>query len=180
MVFNNIENDRLEISNTFRKLWIQYFIWTKSYIISILENSSDQDAIKKRLLQNPNNFADELKIFYEEEEVERIEKLLEEHILLIVDYLNHLKSGDNEAREEIRKKAYHNASEIAGSFSGINPHWNKKEWTVMLFDYLGMIESLIDNRLNKRYDLDISDRLEKHAYDMSDYMTEGILRQFFI
>ncbi|NLY70604.1 MAG: hypothetical protein GX076_02820 [Clostridiales bacterium] len=180
MISNSVERDRLEISNTFRKLWMQYFIWCKSYIISVLENSADQGAIKKRLLQNPSDFASELKIFYLDEKVEGIKKLLENHIHLVIDYLDHIKAGDNEAREETRKKTYHNASEIAGSLSEINPYWSKNEWTVMLFDHLGMTESLIDNRLNKRYDLDVSDKIEKHAYDMSDYMTEGLVKQFII
>lgn len=174
--------DRIIIlNNTLRKLWEQHIMWTRSFIISTVDNLGDIEFVTKRLLRNPSDFAAVLKNYYGSEKADKFQILLEEHLTIAGTLVNQAKDGNTEAVEETRKKWYKNASEIAAFLSEINPYWSRQEWNKMLDEHLKITEEEAVTRLQNKYreNVAIYDDIENQALAMADYMTRGILKQFY-
>lgn len=168
----------IQLNNTFRKLWEQHVMWTRSFIISTADNLGDLDFVTKRLLRNPADFAAVLKIYYGNEKAGKFQKLFEDHLLIAADLVNQAKAGNSEGVETARNKWYQNAADIAAFLSNINPYWNRQEWNKMLDEHLKMTEDEAVTRLQEQYrqNVEIYDSIENQALAMADYMTQGILR----
>ena len=168
------------LMNTFRKLWVQHVMWTRSFIISTAANLGDEELVAKRLLQNPSDFANELKMFYGPDKAEKFRILLEQHLLIAADIVNAAKKVDKETVDAKEKLWYENADEIAKFLASINQYWDEKEWKKMLYEHLKMTEDEAVDRLNGNYEVDIQlyGKIEQEALNMADYMTTGIIRQF--
>lgn len=176
---NNYQR-RCHIINTFRKLWEQHSIWTRSFIISTAEGLGDLELVTKRLLRNPIDFANELKKYYGADKAKQFEKLLTEHLTIGAQLVNAAKAGNVNAANVARKKWYQNADQIAAFLAGINPYWSEKDWQAMLYEHLKLVEEEAIYRLKGQYAADIAlyDEIETQALEMADMMATGIARQF--
>ena len=170
----------IDLTNTFRKLWTQHVMWTRSFIISTAANLGDLDFVTKRLLRNPSDFADVLKKYYGAEKAQKFASLLTEHLTIAARLVNAAKAGDMDTVKEERKKWYSNADEIANYLASINPYWSKNEWKLMLYDHLKLTENEAVERLTGQYEKDVAlyDVIEEEALMMADYMAKGINKQF--
>ncbi|HBE13212.1 MAG TPA: acetylglutamate kinase, partial [Clostridiales bacterium] len=61
---NNISCKQMQLCNTLRRLWMEHVMWTRSFILSTAFDSGDLDAVTKRLLQNPVDFAKAMNPYY--------------------------------------------------------------------------------------------------------------------
>lgn len=170
----------MQTFNSFRKLWTDHVLWTRSFIISTAADLGDLQPVTARLLRNPADFAAALQPFYGADRAKRFNDLLTEHLTIAARLVNAAKAGDTDKVSEERKKWYANADEIAGFLAGINPHWLKSEWTYMLNDHLKLTEEEAVARLTGQYAKDVAlfDAIEEQALMMGDYMAEGIIKQF--
>lgn len=168
------------MENIMRKLWVQHVYWTRFFIISTAAELGDLDDVTKRLLQNPQDFAQVLTPFYGTKTANRFAELLTEHLMIAGDLVNAAKAGQTEKVDEIRRKWYTNADEIAAFLSRINPFWSEQKWRVLLYDHLQMTEKEAALRLSGEFaqDILIFERIEEEAMKMADYMAYGICRQF--
>ncbi|MGN1059147.1 MAG: acetylglutamate kinase [Clostridia bacterium] len=168
------------LNNTFRQLWEQHIMWTRSFIISTADNLGDLDPVTKRLLRNPSDFAAVLKTYYGNEQAGEFQRLFEEHLLIAADLVNQAKEGHADGVEAAREKWYQNADEIAVFLSEINPYWSRREWSRMLNEHLEMTEEEAVTRLQGQFQRNVAlyDDIEHQALAMADYMTKGILKQF--
>jgi hypothetical protein len=175
-------NNRINLVNTFRKLWEQHVMWTRSFIISTATNLSDLPLVTKRLLRNPGDFANVLKKYYGDSIAAKFESLLTDHLAIAGRLVNAAKAGDTEAVNAERIKWYSNADDISAFLASINPNWSKNEWKMMLYDHLKMTEDEAVERLTGEYAKDIAqyEAIEDEALMMADYMADGIARQFNI
>ncbi len=171
---------QIDLINTFRKLWTQHIMWTRSFIISTASNLGDLQLVTKRLLRNPGDFANELRQFYGNDVAKKFEALFTDHLLIAARLVNHAKNGDMEDVKDDRKKWYENADEIADFLASINPYWSKREWQAMMYDHLKMTENEATKRLTSQYAADIAqyDDIENGALKMADSMANGITKQF--
>lgn len=172
--------NRQKIINKMRKLWSQHVYWTRFFIISTAEDLPDLKYVTDRLLENPGDFAKVLKIFYGDKKSNQFKKLLTEHLQIAGELVNAAKDSDTEKADELRKKWYANADDIAKLLSVINPYWSEQKWRDMLYSHLDMTEKEAGFRLKKEYqkDIKIFESIEKEALEMGDYMAFGIIRQF--
>lgn len=177
-----IYSRQTDLINTYRKLWSQHVMWTRSFIISTAADLGDLSLVTQRLLRNPGDLAKELRKYYGAEKVNQIEKLFTEHLTIAAQLVNQAKAGDAEGAAATRTKWYQNADEIAGFLSSINPFWRRKVWQSMLFSHLKMTEEEATLRLQGQYaeDIAIYDDIEAEALEMADYMADGIIRQFHL
>lgn len=76
----------------------------------------DLKYVTNRLLENPGDFANALKIFYSEKKADKFKKLLTEHLKIGGDLVNADKDMNTAKANELRKKWYANADEIAEFF----------------------------------------------------------------
>ena len=173
-------NQQIDLINTYRKLWEQHIMWTRSFIISTAANLGDLQMVTQRLLRSPSDFANELRKYYGYEDSQKFETLLRAHLLIAAKLVNDAKAGDTMAVNTDRIRWHQNANEIADFLSGINPYWNNQEWKNMLYSHLQLTENEATYRLTSQYAADIAEygEIENQAMKMADYMAEGIRKQF--
>lgn len=176
----NICKSIIMLNNIFRQLWEQHIMWTRSFIISTVDDLKDLEYVTKRLLKNPNDFADLFNTFYGSEKSNKFQKLFEEHLLIAADLVNQAKNNNTEKINETREKWYKNADEISEFLSSINVFWEKEQWQKMLYEHLKMTENEAVTRIEKQFqeNIDIYDEIENQALKMADYMSQGIWKQF--
>jgi len=173
---------RQQLADTISRLWIEHVFWTREYIKSAAFNSPDIDSVAARLLRNPSDFARVLKPYFGTQNTMLFQNLLTDHLNIAAQLVKAAKAGDSKTAEEVRRKWYANADEIAAFLRDINPCWNRKNWQDMLFEHLRMTENEAVSLLTGQYDASISqfDEIQKEALKMADYMIRGIIRRFEI
>ncbi|MGI6730684.1 MAG: glycosyltransferase [Anaerovoracaceae bacterium] len=173
---------QLNIFNEMRMLWEQHIFWTRSFIISAVDNLEDLEYVTARLLRNPSDFAGILQYYYGREKAMRFKTLLEDHLKIAAEITNFAKQGDAKAVEQYSKLWYANADDIAEFFSEINPYWDESLWRDMLYDHLRMVENELNTRMNKDYKENVAsfDMMEAQALNMADVMASGLIQQFRI
>ncbi len=179
-VLGNYTSNQINLMNTFRKLWEQHIMWTRSFIISIASNLGDLTMVTNRLLQNPSDFENVLRPFYGRENAAKFQSLFQEHLLIAAKLVNDAKAGNTAEVKEDEIKWYENADQIAAFMASINPYWSEQEWRALLYDHLKMTENEAVERLNGQYEADILiyDSIEEQALKMADLMSTGIIKQF--
>lgn len=169
-----------ELNNRLRLYWEQHVYWTRAFILSVVFELPDPQAVLNRLLQNPYDFAEVLQAFYGEEVALDFANLFTEHIRIAGELVKAAKAGDSVVAEDTEKRWYENANQIAEFFGIINPYWSAQEWEKMLFEHLALIKLEAVNLLNKQYvdSITIFNKIEQQAMLMADKMTWGIVNQF--
>lgn len=170
--------DRQEILNQFRKLWTQHVYWTRFFIVSILNDLKDVEEVTTRLIQNPKDFAKLLERFYAVQIANQFQSLFTEHLMIGADLASALKKNEN-TLDAINRRWYVNADAIAKFLSDINPYWEKSMWTDMLYNHIDMTKKEIELYLRGDYaeSIEIFEKIENEALQMSDYMFDGIMKQ---
>ncbi|WMI81154.1 acetylglutamate kinase [Anaerotignum sp. MB30-C6] len=151
-------------------------MWTRSFIISTASDLGDLPFVTNRLLQNPSDFADILRVFYGNEKANQFKDLFTQHILIAAELVNAAKQGDTKKVETARKNWYANADAIALFLADINPNWNQKEWQLLLYSHLKMTEAEAITRLSEKHEENVKlyDAIEDEALKMADYMYYGL------
>lgn len=173
---------QLNLMNELRKLWEQHVMWTRSFIISAVDDLGDLDLVTKRLLRNPTDFEKVLAIYYGKEKADQFRILFEDHLKIAGEIVMFAKNGDTKAVEQYSKLWYANADAIAAFLASINPFWDEGEWKNLLYDHLRMTTEEVVTRLKKEYAQNIMlyDMIQEEAMVMADVMSSGIIRQFKI
>jgi hypothetical protein len=175
---NNV-NNQVNLITTFRRLWEQHIWWTRSLIISTLNELDDLPSVTERLLHNPNDFAVVLRNFYGIENAKKFDFLLTEHLLIAESMLNNLKSGKTEEFNQDKRKWYANSDDISIFLSNLNPNWPVRQLQSLFYDHLKTTEDMIVLRMNDKYSVDVAhyDSVETRALKIADTMSYGIINQ---
>lgn len=168
------------LNKLLRKLWEQHVMWTRSFIISTVEELDDLELVTNRLLSNPTDFAKALSLFYDSETAHHFQELFTDHLEIAAKLVNATKDGNEDEALNYRRLWYQNADEIADFLNTINPYWSFIEWQRLLYSHLLMIEMEAFYRINKQYndDIKIYDTSEEEALMMADFMADGLIKQF--
>ncbi|NLB61332.1 MAG: acetylglutamate kinase [Clostridiales bacterium] len=160
--------------------WLEHIYWTRFVVQDIVFSNPNTDADVQRLLRNPVDFANILRPFYGNAIAMRFKDLFTRHLTIAAELVKAEKAGDNAKADLERKKWYQNATEIAEFLSKINPFWNRAKWQEMLFTHLRLTETEAGQLLADKYAASIAtfEAIQTEAFMMSDYMFEGIVRQF--
>ncbi|NLL55747.1 MAG: acetylglutamate kinase [Clostridiales bacterium] len=172
----------LRLCNTFRRLWIEHVLWTRSFIVSTAFSLPDLEFVTERLLQNPVDFAKAFKPFYGQQAAMQIEQLFTDHLLIAAQLVNAAKAGNTAQVNTERNRWYENAKDIAKFLASINRFWTEELWTKLLFDHLKMTEDEAVYILTGQYENSIKeyDHIQAEALTMADVMACGIAQQFRI
>ena len=173
-------NKCISLMKTWRKLWVQHVMWTRSFVISTASDLGDLDFVTQRLMQNPGDMAEVIRPFYGNQTAATFQRLFTEHLSIAAKLVNAAKAGDTESVAELEEKWYQNADEIAAFLAAVNRYWNKQQWQDFLHSHLKMTKSETVYRLSGKYADDIMtyDKIEREALQMADYMTIGMAHQF--
>ncbi|NLO93180.1 MAG: LysM peptidoglycan-binding domain-containing protein, partial [Clostridiaceae bacterium] len=174
-----IPESEVKLMNLFRMLWEQHITWTRLAIISLVFDLPDVNLVIERLLQNSKDFENALRTFYGIEASEFAD-LLTDHLVIAADLVKAAKAGDTMTADDIERRWYNNAREIAAFLASINPFWSRREWENMLFNHLALVKTEAVDMLNADYlaGINIYTEMERQALEMADTMSEGIIKQF--
>lgn len=178
---NNFMNaTQRKLQDTLNLLWLEHIYWTRFVVQDIVFSNPNTDADVQRLLRNPVDFANALSPFYGNAIAFEFKDLFTSHLTIAAELVKASKVGDSRKADIERKKWYQNASEIAEFLSKINPFWNKVKWQELLFTHLRLTETEAKQLLTGKYAESIAtfEAIQTEAFMMSDYMFEGIVRQF--
>jgi hypothetical protein len=169
-----------ELRIALHNLWVEHVLWTRQYVVAAAGDHPDASFAADRLMKNQEDIGNAIKQFYGEQAGNQLTSQLKDHILIAVDLLEAAKAGNSTAVEEIERKWYSNANEIATFLSGANPNWTKEDMLNMLNEHLSLTKTEAVARLTGDYATDVTtfDALYQHAVSMADEFTVGIVNQF--
>lgn len=170
---------QVDLLDTFQRLWYEHIIWTREFLLSTAFDLENLDAVTKRLLQNPADFAHAFNPLYGTEMAITFQDLLTDHLLTAAEFLNAIKAGKAKEAQSKRQKWYMNADDISNFLSQTNPYWNKNSWQSMLYSHLEMIETDFIYLLSGQYTDSVReyDAMQHEALKMANYMAHGIIKQ---
>jgi hypothetical protein len=175
-----ITSSQEDLKLNLRELWAEHVIWTRLFIMSVADNTTDKAVVTQRLLKNYEDMANAMKPYYGNDTGTKFGDLIEEHLPIAADFVMAAKAGDNTAASEAENKWYVNADRIAAFENSINPNWNELAMMNMWQDHLSLTKDEAVARLKKDYDSDIKayDKVHEEIIQMSDMLADGIITQF--
>ena len=164
-----------------RQLWEDHIVWTRLAIISLTTGSPDTEATVGRLLQNQTHIGNAVKPFYGKAAGNKLTAELRRHILIAADLIAAAKAGDQAKLAETQADWTRNADDIAAVLASVNPRFFKlavlkKEMRTHL--RLTTEEAVARLQGNWAGDVAAYDKVHRHILHMSDYLAEGLVKQF--
>lgn len=171
---------RIDLKLNMRKLWEDHITYTRNYIISALADLPDLQAIAQRLLRNQDDIGQAIVPVYGPKAGKKLSGLLRDHILIATEVVKAAKENNKAELDSSSQKWYANADDIAQFLSSANPHWDETTLKDMLYKHLDFTTGEVVSRLGNKWNDDISfyDKGHVHMLMFSDYLVDGILKQF--
>lgn len=164
-----------------QKLWTEHVEWTREFIILSVAGLKDDAAVTaQRLLKNQDDMGNAIVPFYGKEAGNQLAKLLREHITIAANIVNAALAKDNQKVKILNAQWQANASDIARFLSSINPYFNQKALTAMLYEHLKLTTRELELRIagNWRADIANFDVIFTQALTMGQELSDGIAKQF--
>lgn len=169
-----------QLRSSMHKLWEDHITWTRNVILNIMDGLPGTDQAVARLLRNQDDIGNAIKPVYGEAAGNELTRLLREHITEAADLLKAAKAGNNAAFNDVNKKWFANADEIAVFLSKANPNWKLDDMKKMMHNHLTYTTEEAVARQKKDYSGDVKayDKVHVEILSMADMLTDGIVKQF--
>ena len=176
-----IRKAEVDFINMNRLLWLEHVNWTRMTIISIVFGLPDLPFVQERLLRNATDLGNCLRPFYGDQIADRYTELIKEHLVLAAELVTAAVKGDTKTAMEKEKEWYRNADDIAVFLSSINPYLEIEEVRKMFYMHLALTkyEAVCMIEKNFKEDIEVFDKIEAQALEMSDMIANAIVRQFY-
>lgn len=163
-----------------RKLWEEHVTWTRLFIISYVDGLNDTQQAEKRLLHNYNDMEDALKAYYPNAQAEKFGDLIQDHLVIAANLVAAAKTGNATGAAQYEAAWYKNADDIAAQLHSMNPNLPEAAVKDMMYMHLKLTKQEAVDRLTHNYDDDVTnyDAIHDEALQMSDAISEGIIKQF--
>jgi hypothetical protein len=176
-----ITQSELELRRDMRQLWEDHIVWTRLAIISLTTGSPDTEATVARLLRNQSDIGNAVKPFYGEAAGDKLTAELRRHILIAADLIAAAQAGDQAKLADATTRWERNADDIAAVLNSVNPRYF--ELPVLKAEMRRHLELTTEEavaRLAGDWTADIAayDKIHQHILHMSDYLSEGLVKQF--
>jgi hypothetical protein len=176
-----VRKAEVDFINMNRLLWLEHVNWTRMTITSIVFGLPDLPFVQERLLRNAIDLGNSLRPFYGDEIADRYTELIKEHLVLAAELVTAAVKGDTEMAAEKEKQWYRNADDIAEFLSSINPYLGEEEVRKMFYEHLALLKFEAVSMIQKNYKagVEVFDKIEAQALEMSDMIANAIVRQFY-
>lgn len=171
------------VINTFRDLWRQFFHWHVTYIVNLACDFGSSPYVTRRIEQLARNIASAFGEFYGYQNAKILELMLINNFNIAARLFDQIKRGRAEAVESERAEWYMFTDEVAQFLASLNPYWTVDEWREILYDRVAEIEefmSVCPYTSIEEAGPEVEARIEELTRRFSDYMSEGIIKQFNI
>ena len=149
--------------------------------MSIVSNSGDKNATIARLLQNPGDMANAIKIYYGADAASKFNTLMTAHLTIAAELVQDSLNGDAVKAADAEKRWQANADDIATALSSLNPsNWSKDALESMLYEHLSVTKQEAVDLITKNYTASVTDydKIHDQALMMADALSGGIIKQF--
>jgi hypothetical protein len=169
-----------DLRTNMRKLWEDHVTWTRNVILNIIDDLPGTGQAVNRLLQNQVDIGNAIKPVYGDEAGNQLTALLKVHITTAADLLKAAKAENTTGFNDANKKWIDNADQISEFLSKANPNWKLSDMKKMMHDHLALTTDEAVARQQKNYDADVAayDKVHNEILEMSDMLTDGIVKQF--
>lgn len=173
---------QVELSNTIRRLWVDSNRWIRAFIISIIFNLGNREAIEARLGQIADAFAGLFTQYYSQQVGDRVRENYLRYVQNLELMTEAYRDNNLEAVAEQRKVLYGIADELAQEYSRINRYWDMATMQILLHELVDATERQIMSITAGDFvsDIEANDKFMEQAYRLADELTYGMLRQFWI
>jgi hypothetical protein len=164
-----------------RQLWEDHIVWTRLAIISLTTGSPDTKATVGRLLKNQTDIGNAVKPFYGKAAGNKLTAELRRHILIAADLIAAAKAGDQAKLAEEQANWAKNADDIAAVLASVNPRFFKLSvLKAEMRMHLKLTTEEAVARLQGKWAADVAayDKIHRHILHMSDYLSDGLVKQF--
>jgi hypothetical protein len=164
-----------------RQLWEDHIVWTRLAIISLTTSSPDTQATVGRLLQNQADLGNAVKPFYGKAAGNKLTAELRRHILIAADLIAAAKAGDQSQLAVEQARWARNADDIAAVLASVNPRFFKLAvLKAEMAMHLKLTTEEAVARLQGEWAADVAayDKIHRHILHMSDYLSDGLVKQF--
>lgn len=178
---NTVQRDEVDLNNDMRKAWQQHVYWTRMLMTSLLNDLKDQEAVEKRVMKTPEGIAGVFEKFYDKAVIAQLRQLLEEHTRIGGEIIQTTKESGIQAADQLERQWYQNADQIARLLSDINKDYSYDELQRALAQHLEMLKQQLMASVNQEYNeaVGVFDEGENQILELADYLTEGLLKQFY-
>ena len=175
-----VSKEEDDLKNDMRLLWEQHVAWTRMTIISLVFHLPDVDFVITRLLQNATDMGHSLLPYYGKKFAKTYGELIKDHLIIAANLVKAALAGDQKTAGAEEKKWYANANEIVEFLTHINPYLNKEMLRNMFYEHLALTKAEAVFMITKDYHsgVEVYDKIEREALEMSDAITKGIVKQF--
>lgn len=118
-----VHNNQM-VKEELKRIITNNVFWARSYIISIMADLPDKQAIQQRLMQNQGYLVGVLKSFFLKQGNHELAKLLQEHKHLTLELMHAIKDKDRKQIEKLERQWYSNIHDVAGFVHKANPKWS--------------------------------------------------------
>jgi hypothetical protein len=175
-----INGKAVQLRVDLRHLWNEHAFWTEKFVVSAINGLEDQEPVLARLLKNQDDLGNAIKPFYGEAAGNQLAQLLRGHIQIAGKVVAAAKSGNQADLKKYNTEWFKNADDITNFLTAANQNYNKKELNQMMYMHLKLITDGVVAKLNKDWNANITalDKNQEHLMHMSDFLAEGIIKQF--
>lgn len=178
---NTVMQDEIDLNNDMRQSWSQHNYWARMLMTSIFDDLDDRGAVEARTMQTPEDMAEVFVRFYPRAQIEQLERLLAEHTNLTEQMMSAMKAGDMQRMDQVEQRWYQNAERLANHLSSMNREYSSEDLLEALGKHLDMLKRQMAASLDGDHEeaVRIFDEGENQIMEMADYLTNGLLKQFY-
>lgn len=168
------------VSDTIRRIWADYVLWTTALINAVLFGVGDRDVILQKMKDITGEFSALLGQFYGEELADNVKTIFSRYATFLVRMIEAYRDKDLAAVTELRRSMYRVADNFSLLLSKANPYWDRATLQVMLYEMINSTEQEIVHKLASEYArcVEAHDQLVDQAYMLADELAYGLQRQF--
>ncbi|MBQ7954668.1 MAG: LysM peptidoglycan-binding domain-containing protein [Lachnospiraceae bacterium] len=178
---NTAMQDEVQLNNDMRKSWLQHIFWARMLMTSLFENLEDMDAVEAKTMRIPEDIAEVFVRFYPKAQMEQLTRLLAEHTDLTSQMMSAMKSEDMQRMDQMERLWYQNAEKLAALLSSMNRAYSYEDLLQSFGKHLDMLKRQMSAALdgNHEEEIRIFEENENQLMELADYLTEGLLQQFY-
>ena len=153
----------------------------KMYIDSANFATENNDAVMQRFAQNPQEFADILKMYYSEADSNAIKLLQAEWITKLEEMVDAAKKMDYERMRILSEQMQENAEEMAELLAEGNSELDEEYLEQLLGKLAGSAYEGVNLMMEQKYPqaLMVHEDATKTRMELADYLTDGIIKNFY-
>jgi hypothetical protein len=167
----------LAYHDAWRKLWEDHITWTRMVIIGVADSLPGTADYTTRLLQNYEDMETALEPYFDEDDVEELGDLIQDHLVIAKQILETVKAGGDPTA--LIATWRQNGTDIATKMAEMNPtYWPFSMGNPMWQDHLTATLDEATAHFANNFAADISayDRVHDMALEMADFFSSGVIK----